>query len=123
LAFLQGVSLRATASLAKEKLPAMAESALVRQKIEEICEEMQNTGLWTAKTPDWVRQYERYAKNDPRDFSNWLQFVYLPARLQQSIQPHGTAEREYIAPRAAKFLNSDRRTNRLLQLLIELDSL
>ena len=75
---------------------------------------------------DWkerVKEYEKRTITTGEDFSEWLQFVYLPNRIQEAESRHQIIEKIYIVPQAMKFFGSDIKKGKLLQLLIELDSL
>jgi len=54
------------------------------------------------------------------DFASWLQFIFLP-----NMQNHNRKkeQKELVAPQAVKYFGEDVKRGRLLQLLIELDSL
>jgi uncharacterized protein YqcC (DUF446 family) len=90
----------------------MTETFLITEKINEVIEEMKKTGVWENETPPWVKE-----------FSEWLQFVYLPNRMQEAASNRWVIEKKYIVPQAVKFFGNDVKKGKLLQLLIELDSL
>ncbi|MES2775145.1 MAG: YqcC family protein [Bacteroidota bacterium] len=92
-------------------------------KIKEIMDEMKHTGLWTTTSPAWVEEYEKRNIATGSDFGEWLQFVYLPNRLQGYQQGEVANSRQYLVPQAIKFFGEDVKRGKLLQLLIELDSL
>lgn len=89
------------------------------QKIKEISDELKRTGLWKKQPPAWVNEYVEKSIATEEDFAGWLQFVYLPNAVQQ----YNRSERKFIAPQAIKFFGEDVKKGKLLQLLIELDSL
>ena len=96
---------------------------MIAQKIDEIKDEMKKTGTWKKEMPAWVRDFEKRQIDNSDDFSEWLQFVYLPNILQTGqtiIQADG---RKLIAPQAIRYFGEDVKKGKLLQLLIELDSL
>jgi uncharacterized protein YqcC (DUF446 family) len=101
----------------------MTETFLITEKINEVIEEMKKTGVWENETPPWVKEFEKRSINTGSDFSEWLQFVYLPNRMQEAASNHWVIEKKYIVPQAVKFFGNDIKKGRLLQLLIELDSL
>ncbi|MEK7225659.1 MAG: YqcC family protein [Bacteroidota bacterium] len=101
----------------------MTETLLVTEKISEVKEEMKRMGIWKNETPAWVKEYEKRTITTGEDFSEWLQFVYLPNRIQEAESRHQIIEKIYIVPQAMKFFGSDIKKGKLLQLLIELDSL
>lgn len=88
------------------------------QKIEEVCEELKRTALWKSDVPEWVWRYREMPESKV-EFGEWLQFVFLPNKLK--------GNRDFfpgsIAPQAVRFFGSDVHKGRLLQLLVELDSL
>ena len=95
----------------------MIEVSLTAEKITEVKEEMKRVGVWVAATPAWVFHYGRRNIASGEDFCEWLQFIYLPNRKNE------VHTRDYIAPQATKFFGNDIKKRKLLQLLIELDSL
>ncbi len=96
---------------------------LIAEKINDVRSEMRSTGLWKTETPAWVKEFEKRTISNLEDFSGWLQFVYLPNRIQEAESRQPVIERIYIVPQAVKFLGSDLKKGKLLQLLVELDSL
>lgn len=96
---------------------------LIAGKVKEVKEEMKLLGLWSAVTPAWVMHYGKRNITTGEDFSEWLQFIYLPNRKMNTAWSDIGKERDYIAPQATKFFSDDVKKGRLLQLLIELDSL
>lgn len=101
----------------------MTASHLIAEKINDVRTEMRSTGLWKTETPAWVKEFEKRTISNLEDFSGWLQFVYLPNRIQEAGNIKHTAEKIYIVPQAMKFFGNDLKKGKLLQLLIELDSL
>jgi uncharacterized protein YqcC (DUF446 family) len=94
----------------------------INKKVIEINREMQLLGLWKKETPDWVTDYDKRRTRLEEDFSRWLQFVFLPnCLINESKSPQ--KNRKYIVPQAKKYFSGDIEKGRLLQLLIELDSL
>lgn len=97
----------------------MLETDFARHKVAEITDELQKTGLWKRQSPGWVTDYEEKMIANEQDFLDWLQFIYLPNCMR-----HGGAEsKSLIVPQAVKFFGEDVKKGKLLQLLIELDSL
>lgn len=92
---------------------------MAAQKIKEINDELKMAGLWKKQPPAWVNEYAERKIATEEDFAGWLQFVYLPNAVQQC----SGSERKFIAPQAMKFFGEDVKKGKLLQLLIELDSL
>jgi uncharacterized protein YqcC (DUF446 family) len=91
----------------------------VRLKADEVRDELKTAGLWKTQAPAWVTDYEEKPLEDERDFVDWLQFIYLP----NCIRSYETPQKKMIVPQAIKFFGEDVKKGRLLQLLIELDSL
>ncbi|WP_462250371.1 YqcC family protein [Ferruginibacter sp.] len=101
----------------------MTEINLIAEKINEVRDEMRRTGVWKNETPAWVKEFEKRTIDTGEDFSEWLQFVYLPNCPQEPDNSLFVIEKNYIVPQAIKFFGSDIKKGKLLQLLIELDSL
>lgn len=101
----------------------MTGTLLIAGKINEVRAEMKRTGLWKMEIPAWVKEFEKRTITNREDFSEWLQFVYLPNRIQEAESRQPVMEKIYIVPQAVKFFGSDIKKGKLLQLLIELDSL
>ncbi len=92
------------------------------EKIREITNELKQAGLWKEEIPSWVTAYEEKLVQDEQGFLEWLQFIYLPNKLQR----HGInsySSQQLIAPQARLFLGQDLDKGKLLRLLVELDSL
>lgn len=97
-------------------------SQKLTEKIAEVCAELQRLAHWKREAPDWVYQYKQ-ASELALAFDEWLQFVYLP-NLLQTVQSHKTVEREQnLAPQAVAFFGDEVKRGKMLQLLVELDSL
>lgn len=99
----------------------MTGAATIEEKIDEIKSEMKKTGLYKKNTPGWVIDFAQQKIANKEDFAGWLQFVYLPNRLlaRETVTDHGTM----IVPQAIQFFGNDIKKGKLLQLLVELDSL
>jgi uncharacterized protein YqcC (DUF446 family) len=95
----------------------------IMEIVKEVKAEMKRCGFWKINMPAWVTDYEKKEISSQQDFADWLQFVYLPNISVQTESIHPTATRRYVALQAKKFLSEDVKKGRLLQLLIELDSL
>jgi len=98
----------------------MTATDLVHEKIIEIIHEMKQHQLWKSQTPGWVTDFSDEEIISEEDFAGWLQFVFLP-NLQQHSRMN--ERKRMLAPQAVKFFGEDVRKGKLLQLLIELDSL
>ena len=94
----------------------------VIQKIEELEEELKNTGLWQKEMPVWVHGFDEATGSLPFNFAQWLQFVFVPNHLK-SNKALPTAEKNLIVPHAIKYFGDDVRKGKLLRILIEIDSL
>ncbi len=84
---------------------------------------MKSIGLWKKQTPVWVSNYQTTMIATEHDFNEWLQFVYLPNLLQQAGSNRTYIEKRNVVPQAMDFFGEDVKKGKLLQLLIELDSL
>lgn len=84
-------------------------------QIELIEEAMKTAGVWSSDIPEWIGNYE---EGHIENVWQWLQFIHLPMRLNGSIKnPH------YIAPQVSQYMNGAVDHRRILQLVIELDSI
>ncbi|HET6721720.1 MAG TPA: hypothetical protein VFH07_03175 [Chitinophagaceae bacterium] len=95
----------------------------LKEKIKEIREELKQNGLLKKHMPSWVMDYDKHDINSHQDFADWLQFVYLPNILEETEDPQTNFQKSYVALQANKFFAKDLSKGKLLQLLIELDSL
>jgi len=92
-------------------------------KVQEIIDELKSAELWLKEPPVWVSDFQKGNIANSQEFLEWLQFVYLPNLLPQSGNHNILLTKNYVAPQAVKFFNGDIKKGKLLQLLIELDSL
>ncbi len=106
-----------------QKISSMTDTGFITEKINEVREEMKRTGIWKKETPAWVKEFEKRTITTGENFIEWLQFIYLPNRMQDAEKNKLEIERNYIVPQAVKFFSNDIKKGKLLQLLIELDSL
>lgn len=91
-------------------------------KTGELEEELKRVGLWQKGIPAWVNGYDENNSITQTDFAQWLQFVFVPNHLQlNKIIP--AVEKKLIVPQAMKYFGDDMKKGKLLQILIELDSL
>jgi uncharacterized protein YqcC (DUF446 family) len=91
-------------------------------KMTELEKELQHAGLWQRAMPAWVLGYDESTVNSPADFAQWLQFVFIPNHLEG--RHYATAQgKKFIVPAAIKFFGNDLQKGKLLQVLIEIDSL
>lgn len=94
----------------------------ITTKTMELEEELKATGLWQTTTPAWVHWYDDNSSIAKTDFAQWLQFVFIPNHLHKNkMMP--AAEKKLIVPHAVKYFGDDVRKGKLLQILIEIDSL
>src|SRR5687767_6898784 len=100
----------------------MPSTVLITEKIYQVSEELKQTGLWKKHAPVWVSQYTETKNCTENDFSDWLQFVFLPNLLQQAQLEPAVIQKMSIVPQAMIFLGEDVQKGKLLQLLIELDA-
>lgn len=95
----------------------------IADKIGEIQAEMQRIGLWNPHQPAWVNHYSLDEGLTEAKFSEWLQFIYLPNLLRQAHGHQSVALKENVTPQAVKFFSDEVKQGKMLQLLVELDSL
>jgi uncharacterized protein YqcC (DUF446 family) len=88
--------------------PLITQIALIRLA-------MQQAGVWSEDTPEWVYSF---SEGPAPDIWQWLQFIYLPMRLEGSY--YNTI---YLAPQLQAYIENNPSFTPLLQLSIELDSL
>ncbi|MBL0152433.1 MAG: YqcC family protein [Chitinophagaceae bacterium] len=100
----------------------MVASPLVLEKVKGIIHELNRLHLWKKQMPQWVTDFSSVKIMNEEDFSDWLQFVYLPNLMQLENRSNITGD-TLIVPQAMKFFGNDVRKGKLLQLLIELDAL
>ena len=76
---------------------------------------MENAGVWAEKTPPWVHAY---TDGTIPDIWQWMQFIYLPMRLQGTLK-----DPDYLAPQLNAHIKQNPAFTPILQLTIELDAL
>lgn len=94
----------------------------ITAKTVELEQELKATGLWQHHAPAWVHWYDDAGMMGKTDFAQWLQFVFIPNHLQQN-KIIAAAHRNLIVPHAIRFFGNDVQKGKLLQILIEIDSL
>ncbi len=94
----------------------------IMDKTSELEKELKRTGLWQEKTPSWVHWFDDDSSMARTDFAQWLQFVFIPNHLYKN-KMIDAAERKLLVPNAIKYFGGDVRKGKLLQILIEIDSL
>jgi hypothetical protein len=93
-----------------------SEREQLRYQIELIREAMKHAGKWSESVPDWVNQYHSEAIPD---IWQWLQFIYLPLRINDVVRPS-----QYLAPQVTAHAGGQLPPESLLlQRIVELDSL
>jgi uncharacterized protein YqcC (DUF446 family) len=92
----------------------------VDDKVSQIINELKALKLWKEKMPEWVTAYSDKQIRVEDDFASWLQFIFLPNMQNKNRK---NEQKELVAPQAIKYFGEDVRRGKLLQLLIELDSL
>ena len=97
-------------------------SNTVISKTSELEEELKSTGLWQKDMPAWVHGFDDSSNGSVTNFAQWLQFVFVPNHLQKNKTLPAT-EKRLIVPQAIKFFGEDVNKGKLLQILIEIDSL
>ncbi len=100
----------------------MVSANQVHDKIQEIILELKERQLWKTQSPGWVTDFTCQEIMCSEDFAGWLQFVYLPNLMRREAGQAAVSEK-YIVPQAVKYFAEDIKKGRLLQLLVELDSL
>jgi uncharacterized protein YqcC (DUF446 family) len=88
----------------------------------ELEEELKSTGLWKKNIPAWVEGFDESFSIAYANFAEWLQFVFIPNHLLQN-KNITVEEKNFLVPHAIKFFGDDVKKGRLLQILIEIDSL
>ncbi|MFZ1678475.1 MAG: YqcC family protein [Saprospiraceae bacterium] len=76
---------------------------------------MKKAGVWSTDTPDWIHTYPEVSN---MNVWQWLQFIHLPMRLNKTIK-----KSDYLAPRISEHIKDNPERQRILQLIIELDSI
>ena len=101
----------------------MTGTSNIEETVKQIIGEMKSLGLWITNSPDWVTSYDQKLITTRQDFSEWLQFVFLPNCLLEVRSSSRIHSRKQIVLQAKRFLADDIKKGKLLQLLIELDAL
>ena len=95
----------------------------IKNKIEELVTALKAEGFWKMKEPFWVNQYKANKEIPEVDFFEWLQFVYLPNRMLNQHRPTYAGQENYITLQARKFAGDKLMSEKIVQLLVELDAL
>ena len=67
------------------------------------------------EVPDWISDYH---EGPIVNIWQWLQFIHLPMRANMTLQ-----DQKYLAPQLSPYLKSEPAHRKILQLIIELDSM
>ena len=94
----------------------------ITNKTLELEEELKSRGLWQKEIPIWVQGYNDNPNSTRADFGQWLQFIFIPNHLHKN-EIMLVAEKIFIVPHAMKYFGDDVTKGKLLQILIEIDSL
>ena len=92
-------------------------------KVVELKRELISRGLWCMQVPEWVICFDEKAIINITDYMQWLQYVFIPNHLQEEHFIRPTDHKKFIVTSARRFFGSDLTKGKLLQLLIEIDSL
>ena len=99
----------------------MKNEKLIPGKVEEVLCELKEQGLLKVIPPAWVNHFQP-GEMRVDEFGDWLQFIFLPNCIHHCgsriIIPSND-----VALQAKDFFGNDPERHKLLQLLIELDSL
>lgn len=98
-------------------------TSLIIDKINELEQEMKIRRLWLSETPGFANYFEEKTFSDGKDFAQWLQYVFIPNHKKSITFHSNEADKKFIVLQAMKFFGKDIMNGKLLQLLIEIDSL
>jgi uncharacterized protein YqcC (DUF446 family) len=101
----------------------MQKDIAIKQKVKELSEALKEEGLWKQQEPAWVHLYASNEVACEPNFVEWLQFIYLPNLLKEENKMVFVSSKNYIAPQAMQFFGEEVTKGKLLQLMVELDSL
>ncbi len=91
-------------------------------KTTELENELKHAGLWQKDIPAWVHWFDEGGNIGKTDFTQWLQFVFIPNHLHKN-KIIAAAEKKLLVPHALKYFGNDLKKGKLLQILIEIDAL
>ena len=91
-------------------------------KVEELEQELRNTGLWKKDVPSWVDHFDNTVDPKDVDFAQWLQFVFIPNYLNYE-KFKSSVSKISIVPQALKYFGQDVQKGKLLQIMIEIDAI
>lgn len=94
----------------------------IRNKTKELKIELKHHGLWQSDIPVWVHTYDDSFIIYETHFAQWLQFVFVPNHLQNNI-PIPASAKKMLVTNAVKYFGNHLKQGKLLQILIEIDSL
>ncbi len=90
-------------------------------KVEEVMCELKEQGLLKVIPPEWVNHFQP-GEMLTDQFSDWLQFIFLPNCFYHCSSKI-IIQANDVALQAKNFFGNNPEKHKLLQLLIELDSL
>ena len=91
-------------------------------KVRELETELKECGLWLKFPPSWTDHFDEVRDYYTIDFVQWLQFIFIPNHLHQNGKEMRLS-RISIVPQAIKYFQNDVKKGKLLQILIEIDSI
>ncbi len=97
-------------------------SRAIIDKLNELEEELKKEGLWKIEVPGRVYKAEGKIMESEDGFAEWLQFVFLPGQLSTTIKATADDNKKGIL-HAIKFFGNNAQKGKLLQILIEIDSI
>lgn len=93
----------------------------ITRKIIELEDELKNTGIWEQTVLCTLPMHEVDNTPSTADFIQWLRFDFIPNHLQK--KKIANREKRLLVPHAIKYFGEYLHKGKLLQILIELDSL
>lgn len=98
-------------------------NARITEKILELKRELIVTGLWRDQVPEWVICFEEKSAIRITDYIEWLQYIFIPNHLQGEGFIKTPYQKKYIVTSARRFFGKSLIKGKLLQILIEIDSI
>lgn len=95
----------------------------ITAKILELKRELIFTGLWSDQAPEWVICFEEKSAISITDYIEWLQYIFIPNHLQGEGFIKPPDQKKYIVTSARRFFGKSLIKGKLLQILIEIDSI
>lgn len=94
----------------------------ITQKITQLETELRQLGLWRKTIPAWITDYQPEKNTAMVDFSEWLQFIFIPNHISQA-KGITMMHKNLLVPMAVRHFGADVNKGRLLQILVEIDSM